>query len=168
MMRGMNEQLRITAIHEAGHAVATLMRGGGILRSITITPGQDHLGLTVHNSKPFDHGFIAYAGIWAEARAQWGDRPMHEIDDDMQDFNDYVSCVYLEQSSDAAIVWQEEQEHSAIQDMVGVPAEKKTVLSEIWDRELESRWPVILKVGQLLMDGEPVTHDVVESLLWSS
>ncbi|UYP19779.1 hypothetical protein OED52_04265 [Rhodococcus sp. Z13] len=164
----MDEQLRITAIHEAGHAVATLMRGGGTLRSVTITPGDDHLGLTLHNSKPLDLGFIAYAGIWAEARALWGDRPLDDTDEDMLTFDDYVFDVSLTQPSDAAIVQQTEKEHLALQDMAGIPAEQKTALSEIWDRELEQVWPVILEVARLLLDGELVTHDVVESLLWGS
>jgi hypothetical protein len=36
----------IIAHHEAGHAVAAVMRGGGELMSITIEPTDDHLGYT--------------------------------------------------------------------------------------------------------------------------
>ena len=61
----------ITACHEAGHAVAALMRGGGEITSITIEPTADYLGYTWTRIKPFDRAFIIYAGPWAEARAQW-------------------------------------------------------------------------------------------------
>lgn len=59
---------------------------------------------------------------------------MHEIDDDMQTFGDYVYCAYLKQPSDAAIVLQDEQDHLAVQNMAGVPAEKKTVLGNLGSR----------------------------------
>jgi ATP-dependent Zn protease len=45
----------LTACHEAGHAVAALMRGGGEVTSISIEPTADHLGITHTRRKTFDN-----------------------------------------------------------------------------------------------------------------
>jgi ATP-dependent Zn protease len=46
-MRNVDDRY-LTACHEAGHAVAALMRGGGEVTSISIEPTADHLGITQH------------------------------------------------------------------------------------------------------------------------
>src|SRR4051794_12442550 len=49
----------LAAWHEAGHAVAAVMRGGSSLTSVTL--GARHgEGLTNHRSKSFDSGFITF------------------------------------------------------------------------------------------------------------
>jgi hypothetical protein len=48
------DQRCLTAHHEVGHAVAAVMRGGGVLTSITIEPTSEHLGKTWSRIKPYD------------------------------------------------------------------------------------------------------------------
>lgn len=67
-----DEKRRVTALHEAGHAVTGAMRGGGEVRSITIIRPQNFWDITAFASSPMtarslptpDHGL---------RRAQWQD-----------------------------------------------------------------------------------------------
>lgn len=90
----MVEERLLTAHHEAGHAVAALMRGDGELRSITIEPTAAYLGHTGYRGKPCDAAFVTYAGPWAEARAQWPLPTLEGEDDDGLAFEDYVSGAF--------------------------------------------------------------------------
>lgn len=65
------DERRLAAYHEAGHALAVLMRGGGELRSVSISDTVHGAGLTLPQGHRWNLAFIAYAGPWAEARAQW-------------------------------------------------------------------------------------------------
>jgi hypothetical protein len=83
-------ELEVTAHHEAGHAVAAMMRGGGEFVSVTIEPTADHLGFTRYRGHAWDRAFVIYAGPWAEARVQWPVSDINSEDDDGAIFDDYV------------------------------------------------------------------------------
>lgn len=67
----------LTAVHEAGHAVAATLLGGRIAKAVLIRPpGSDVEGKTVHRVVP--EGTwpqILYAGGWSEMNWLKGRRP---------------------------------------------------------------------------------------------
>jgi hypothetical protein len=145
---------RLTAYHEAGHAVAAGMRGGSELRSVTLhaTPGA---GLTVHRSHGWDHGFIAYAGVWAEARASWPLADLTGCDDDGLTFDDYVAGVLLSQPGDAQTILAASRRMRELFAATGradeLPAEAATEIT--WQAELEAVWPQIGDLANRLLHG---------------
>ena len=90
-----DHQRHLTACHEAGHAIASLMRGEGDVVSITIEPTPDYLGYTHFRAKPCDRAFITFAGPWAEARAQWPLPDLDDEDDDGCTFQDYLVVAWM-------------------------------------------------------------------------
>lgn len=155
----------MTAYHEAGHAVASVMRGGSELRSVTLTPGHpDHRGQTWHSSAPWDAGFIAWAGPWAQARASWGDLPLDGEDDDLLTFDDYlVGAVLTGGHEDAAAV---EASHEQLAEQLaasGLPADPaiRWNMEHTWSHELERAWPAVQSVAGWLTDGRTVTDELV-------
>jgi hypothetical protein len=84
----------LTAHHEAGHAVAALLRGAE-LTSITIDPTPERAGYTGFRGKRWDSQFFTYAGPWAEARSQWTEDSLDGVDDDGCLFGDYVVYAFL-------------------------------------------------------------------------
>ncbi|CQD21626.1 hypothetical protein BN970_05072 [Mycolicibacterium conceptionense] len=141
-MTGVDEQRRLTAFHEAGHVVAVELRGGQVL-DVTIEPDGRNLGLTQHCSKPCDYGFIAYAGPWATARAQW---PLSELDGQDQDgctFADYVTVELIREVDGDFAVYKAhiDDDHRYLG-----PTDAKIVQASreaLWHRELEALWPAI-------------------------
>lgn len=163
----MDERL-LTAHHEAGHAVAALMRGGGQLRSITIEPTTTYLGHTGYRGKPCDTAFVTYAGPWAEARAQWVRPTLDDEDDDGCTFEDYVSVAFLSNADGDGEDYRRAQEAEAAQlgefgqqflDLTGVR-------QEMWSGELEQSWPLIQQVAAIamLVDG-PVAAEAAATLV---
>ncbi len=78
-----HERSRVeTAWHEAAHAVAGVLHGG-VLTTATVTEGKrkgatfsSPSGLTTFATLPSTrHAPVAYAGVWAQARARAGRRP---------------------------------------------------------------------------------------------
>ncbi|MGX9297740.1 M50 family metallopeptidase [Tsukamurella paurometabola] len=160
-----DHDLDLTAHHEAGHAIAAVMRGGSSLRSVTIDLNQPGHGLTLHRSAPWDFGFIAYAGPWAEARFLWGERPFDERDEDDCDFSDYVVGVLVNQPDDAAVwrAWRNDPVQVAVRremDRHGLDSQPE----DIWHYELESVWPQIQTLAHRIRAGEAVTDDEVREL----
>jgi hypothetical protein len=159
-------QRELTAHHEAGHAVAALMRGAGELLSITIKASGDAAGRTVTRHKVFDAAFVTFAGPWAEARAQW---PLPTLDgeDDMGcAFGDYLTTAWwanVDGDGDtyednlAAEVAMYGGQWPAIMD----PRKRE----EGWAIELEDSWPVIQAIADLLLRGECVDHTRAYGLL---
>jgi hypothetical protein len=81
-MRTLSQRF-LTAFHEAGHAVAVLRRNGTIAAiAIEPEPGGIHYGATDRVGPTWADPFIAYAGLFAEARVQWLDIDISDTDDD--------------------------------------------------------------------------------------
>jgi hypothetical protein len=59
---------RTAAFHEAGHAVAAVMRGGSSLTSVSLDEHLHGEGITWSRALVFDQPFLIWAGPWAEAR----------------------------------------------------------------------------------------------------
>ena len=163
----------LTACHEAGHAVACLMRGGGTFTSVTIERTDDYLGCTFTRLKQWDSQFVSYAGPWAEARAQWpSDLSVGELDDDGGEFNDYIVFAlaanppdlqgYREPTGEIAIAIRKALERDCGDETI---RQMDVARDEIWDRQLEDMWPVMLSVAQMLIDGQAVNDEVVRSLI---
>lgn len=166
---------KVTAHHEAGHAVAAVMRGGSSLRSVTFDP--DGLGgLTLWRGSRWDLGFIAYAGQWAEAH--YGDRAGILP-------RGLTAAQYLNSGLDEAREWLEDNpdedtdEHddwahivAHLDDMAAmmtaVPAHQRPtddgVLSG-WARELEAGWPAIQAVAARLLAGDVLTDADVRRIV---
>lgn len=143
-------QRHLTAIHESGHAVASVMRGGSSFRSLDLSRADDGHGLTLHRSKPADVPFIAYAGPWAEARYQWpADVARDGEDDDGLTFDDYVTGVLLGQPDDTAALAPHEQQVQQLR-AAGVDVDPFAV----WHMELERVWPAVQRIAARLLAGE--------------
>lgn len=133
------QRLLDVAIHEAGHVVATMMRGG-IVGNVNLDPGMTYVqhrpvrrfryrnGGRVAVSEAEveadearyrdDDAFVSYGGPWATARNRWTeDGPMDiEYVDSLTDKHEGDYLVYAD-----------------------IPAE---TLAQ-WSAELERQWPVI-------------------------
>ena len=156
-----NTQRELAAIHEAGHAVAAVMRGDSTLTSVSLSERHGE-GITWSNGKPFDSGFSAYAGPWAEARYKWGDRPLDDEDDEGYTFDIIVVGVLLEQASDRAVWRENAAEHARICEQVGIAPGAR---EEVWNMELSRVWPAMQSVAALLLEGETVTDVQVRALV---
>lgn len=141
---------RVTAYHEAGHAVAAGMRGGSELRSVSLlaTPGA---GLTVHRSHGWDKGFIAYAGPWAEARATWPLADLTGCDDDGLTFDDYIAGVLSSQPDDARVIAAAEHQMRELLAATGRVQELVAATEATWNAELEAVWPQISDLANRLL-----------------
>lgn len=150
--------LELTAHHEAGHAAASVMRGGSELRSITIKPTQDWRGHTLSRMKVFDAAFIIYGGPWAEARAQWPLDTLDGEDDDGYTFDDHlVGAWLLNHDGDGRAYEQSLRDEAAA---LGGFIPDRESREATWSMELERAWPAIQRMAQLLLDGKPVTDAV--------
>ena len=163
----------LTACHEAGHAVACLMRGGGTFTSVTIERTDEYLGCTFTRLKQWDSQFVSYAGPWAEARAKWPeDLSVDDLDDEGLDLNDYIVIAlvanppdlqgYREPTTQAAIATPKAVERDCGDETI---RQMDAARDEVWDRQLEDMWPVMLSVAQMLMDGQAVNDEIVRSLI---
>lgn len=154
----------ITAMHEAGHAVAVCMRGGSSLRSVHLG-GVPGTGITYHRSKSCDAPFIAWAGCWAEARLTWGDLPYDATDDEGCELCDHLTGVFLNQrDDDSAVVVEYFKELAQMMGRLWC-RELEFATEETWHREMDRVWPVVQKVADRLLAGAGVTHELVDELL---
>lgn len=153
--RAMNLPARI-AYHEAGHAVAAVLRDGSSLRPLSITSADDYPDSTCRLTTGRDPGFVAWAGPWSEAYAEWCERPRERGDDEFV-FADYHLTVYLSGShTDWEIV-----EHN----FASLPwASLRAGTERVWGMELTHMWPAIQQVARWLLVGEPVTNQRVRDL----
>lgn len=151
---GMDTSLRaITAHHEAGHAVASVMRGGSSFRSVDLSNADDGHGLTLHRCKPTDGPFIAYAGPWAEARYLWpADVPLDGEDEEGTTFDEHVTGVLLGQPDDAAALAADDERVQQLR-AFGVEVDPYAV----WHMELERVWPAVQSVAAQLLSGDVLT-----------
>lgn len=164
-------QRELTAYHEAGHAVACVMRGGRIT-SITIDPdpAEGKHGETWSHGMQHDESFVIYAGPWAETRSQWAADGLNDIrdtDDDGCTFDDRLTTCFIHNKADLA-----SYEHYCDEiDRRWLPPQLQHSLDgreEIWSHELEQQWAVIHQVAQLLLLGQVVTTEMVRVLLDSA
>ena len=164
----------LTAHHEAAHAVASLMRGGGELLSIIIEPTADCLGYTGFRTAlcaSGDRMFVTLAGPWAEARARW---PLSSLDGEDADggtFDDYLAAALLassdgdSQAYEAVRTDEREMEIRTAQ-LSGITVSEFRQRQELaWGRELEGSWNVIQDVANMLLDGHTVTATDVRQLV---
>jgi hypothetical protein len=158
-----HHQRHLTAHHEAGHAVAALMRGGGELVSVTIEPTAEYAGHTGLRSKPFDIAFVTYAGPWAEARAQWpAEVPLDAEDGDGCVFDDYILAAWWANATGDLAEYKRRCEADA--ELLGDHAHLLHLREETWCRELDDRWPAIQQIAKLLMS-RPVDDDEVRAAM---
>lgn len=187
----LRQMIMVTAHHEAGHAVAAVLRGGTLV-SITVSDDGE-TGFTRHRSGVFDAGFIAYAGQWAEAtygaragvlphgmktaveyleeklrhardELEWGDASELGDDHDLD-----VVIPELDQAREFLNLSAENIPDDA------PPLMRESILREAseggdlallrtWGEELTEAWPVIQQVAALLVEGRTVTHADVRRL----
>jgi hypothetical protein len=157
------DQRSLTAHHEAGHAVAAVMRGEGEFRSITIEPTAEYLGHTGFRGKPCDSAFVTYAGPWAEARAQWPHPTLDGEDDDGCIFGDYVASAFLLNAEGDAADYRRHCADDAAQ--LGDHAHLLGSREDVWRYELGREWPVIQQVATRLLAGQPVTDHIIRAAM---
>lgn len=155
----------LTAYHEAGHAVASAMRGDSTLVSAMLTDGSSlHRGITHHRSKRVDWPFIAWAGPWAQAKAAWN----ADTEDERWglEFADYLAGAFLDGGrDDAAAV----AAHRLELNGMGLDAATARALAAntelIWAQEMEQAWPAVVAVARTLLAGDALSHaDVIRAL----
>lgn len=109
---------------------------------------------------PPDEAFVIWAGIWAEARYEWGARPLDAEDEEGADFSYYLDDAGARHQASAEIFLAaiEESDHGWRQAGVDADALRVTVEREIWPRELEKVWPAIRRLARALLDGNVLDH----------
>lgn len=168
-----DEELRLTAHHEAGHAVAAVMRGH-TLRTITIRLSDGLLGHTLYRGHTWDHAFIAWAGPWAQARCQWSLDGTVELDDEHPEeghiFADELVGAFMSGGM---------EDHQAVREglseaVAALERQDPALAQEVthnteqtWCMELCGMWTVIQQVAQWLLEDRTVTHDDVYELIYS-
>lgn len=165
----MTDAPRLTACHEAGHAVAAVMRGG-TFSSISIDPTVTTDGVTHVQCASCDREFVIYAGPWAEARANWPlNLSLDAVDAHGRTFARSIDVAFLCNADDLrqyepsvdiplayllAGVWDN-----------GPPPQVPGPRDPSWSVELESGWPTMLSVAEMLMHGVQVDTNLVRRLL---
>ena len=132
---------------------------GGRVRSVSV----DHLlqgtqaQYEVHSP---DEAFVIWAGLWAEARFEWGSRPLDGEDEEGVTFEYYLDDAGARHRASAEIFLAaiEESDHGWHQAGVDVGALRISVEREIWPRELEEVWPAIRRLARALLDGDVLDH----------
>lgn len=159
----------VTAHHEAGHAVAVLMRGGGRLHYIDMSETADYRGYTHFNAEVFDIPFITYAGPFAEARAQW---PHDDLDGEDEYGRTFGECVAAAFRANADGDF--EAYPAALRADPTTLASFQSRREKSWNIELEREWHVIEVVARRLLTigadmyyspDHRTWHDTIEQLL---
>jgi hypothetical protein len=159
------EQRRVTdnldddanACHEAGHAVAALIRSCE-LGSVTIEPTDHTLGLTLVTPRTAtDRSFVIFAGPWADARSQW---PLPTLD------GEHYGKTFEESLKRA--FWREfHGDGHLYMEALGVEDDQGVIFDRegrewFWSRDdLEPYWPVIQAVAEILIRDRTVTGEAV-------
>jgi hypothetical protein len=114
-------------------------------------------GGTQHRSRYADQPFVTFAGPWATA--MWD----VEHDDDVDDIYEALEYAW-DDSSDGDT----DKYEKRVAELEGYAAELG--FSRIgrawecnWNNELEDLWPAIREVAEMLLDGQPVTHEKVQA-----
>lgn len=160
-----DDERRRACVHEAGHAVAAVMRSGSDgLRGHKPIVREDHSGYTHIRIQAIDEWFVTYAGCWAEAYYDF--QGSSNEDEDLV-FEDFLAGVFLGQPEDL----------ETLKKPLPYPkppnsAENRGLLwwegptEQVWRLELEHVWTVILAVADTYRDGLlHVTGDDIERWL---
>jgi hypothetical protein len=152
------------AHHEAGHAVAAVARGGKLKR-ISLgtvdwsTPdgSADTNGFTVHETAYAEQPFVTFAGPVAEA--WWA----VEHDDDVDDLSEALEYAWLNNTDGDTAKYE-----YRVAMLEGVAAQLGfSRVGRAWEDEwfdgLEPLRPAVREVAALLIDGDSVTHEVVQA-----
>lgn len=140
------EQRHLAAcVHEAGHAVACAILGGEVASAV-VTNGKMFgvEGVTTFASMPDTiDPKVTYAGVWAEARWEYGPRPTSA---------QLRLLRHRNHADDKALC------ASGVRDMYGNPtAEARRTVPPLLDR----CWPAVVRVAQQLFTTGEATHDDV-------
>jgi hypothetical protein len=158
-----------TACHEAGHAVAAVMRGG-TFSSISIDPTLAYDGGTHIQCDSRVTEFVIYAGPWAEARAAWPTGlSLDAIDAEGRTFAQYVDVAFL-CSADDLRKYEPYQDIPLAHLLAGIwddrpPPPVPGPRDPSWFPELEACWPTMLFVAEMLMNQVKVDANQVRQLL---
>lgn len=158
-------QRELTAYHEAGHAVAAVMRGGRVI-SISIEPVPGcHDGETWTTQQQWDNSFVYFAGPWAEARRLWPAGTLNNLDEDGLTFNTYILGRFLRNPDDT-----QNYAHWCELDRLMLPVQARDYYNvssreNTYGIELEEEWPAISEVARLRLAGVEVTTEMIQELL---
>lgn len=165
---GDEELRRITAHHEAGHAVATYVSGGTV-HAISIAPDAEYLGQTLASpSSATGAAFAIHAGPWAEARSRWK-LSSFDLDDPYQGklFEDMVFHAWTLNAhgngapSDGDF-WVMATDREEVEGVVVVDHEYRR---HQWNRELENYWEATKEVATLLLRGDTIGQHEVSAIV---
>ncbi len=110
---------------------------------------------------PPDEPFVLWAGVWAEARYEWGSRPLDGEDEDGAEFSDYLNDAGCRRPASAkmflAVI--EESDHEWRQAGLDVDALRVNVEQEVWPRELEEVWSAIRRLAAALLAGKVLDRE---------
>lgn len=161
------ELRRITAHHEAGHAVATYV-GGGTVHSISIEPTAETLGQTVMSPRDgTGAAFAIHGGPFAEARSQWllstfdlSDHYHHELFERMVWKAWMLNLHGNGVPSDGDLMQMANQTEEADGLMVVFNYRR-----DQWDILLETLWEAIQEVADLLLRGDTIAQTEVAEIV---
>lgn len=162
-------RLVLAAHHRAGHAVAAALRGSTYECPLPIDPdGPQQLGSAGNQVNPADLAFVAAAGLWAQARALWGDQPVAGTDAEGRRFELYLDDVYASGVGTDAVAHVEAHFERLSTAGLGREAlqELRLATESRWRSELEQTWPVVRMIAERLMAGEPATAAQVFQAVW--
>ena len=148
--------------------MAAVLRGG-TFDSISIEPTVTRHGfIRTRGVKACDADFVTFAGPWAEARADWPALPLDGVDRDGSTFDDYLRASMLANANDLRQYVPEHDipfERFIAEVCGGEVPQIPLARDKSWYVELETCWPTIQSVADMLMSGVEVTAEAVETLL---
>lgn len=136
----LDDYLKRAAHHDAGHAVAATVSG---IAPSPVRNAPNAAGLWI---QPRARSFIAFAGVWADARYRWGDTYVDGTDKAGDPFADYVQCSWeLTVGDNAAMTCLP----AALRELLGDSVHSMTIpLPDAWLVELATLWPTVQSVAQ--------------------
>ena len=163
------EHTRAIAYHEAGHVVATTMRGSARFNSLDLRRHPDRDGITYMSHYPWDTPFLCFAGPWAEARLNWGDRPMDDEDDEGCVFRDHLTGMTLPGAPGRGD-WEQSRLYDPLASCPdGMDREQWEDFyqqrQDTWCYELERQWPLIQAVADHIMQCWTLTPSDLDRLV---
>ncbi len=149
------------AHHEAGHAVAAVFVGGtlkdvwlGATDWSTDDTSADTPGGTRHNTQWELQPFVTFAGPWAEA--MW----TLEHNDDIDDFYEALEYAWQDNSDGDAAKYESRVDELAVRF-------KSDSIARAWELDwlddLKDLRSAVREVAEMLIEGQPVTHEDVQA-----